>query len=81
MDYKKFIEEQIAAIKKTVGKEKAINALSGGVDSSVVTVLGHRAIGEQLKTVFVDNSLMWIGRIQFNLFSRVHRFHPQGSSR
>jgi len=58
MDYKKFIEEQIAAIKKTVGKEKAINALSGGVDSSVVTVLGHRAIGEQLKTVFVDNSLM-----------------------
>jgi len=58
MDYKKFIEEQIAAIKKTVGKEKAINALSGGVDSSVVTMLGHRAIGEQLKTVFVDNSLM-----------------------
>ena len=58
MDYKKFIEEQIAAIKKTVGKEKAINALSGGVDSSVVTVLGHRAIGDQLRTVFVDNSLM-----------------------
>ncbi len=58
MDYKKFIEEQIASIKKTVGKEKAINALSGGVDSSVVTVLGHRATGEQLKTVFVDNSLM-----------------------
>lgn len=58
MDYKKFIEEQIAQIKKTVGSETAINALSGGVDSSVVTVLGHRAIGKQLKTVFVDNSLM-----------------------
>jgi len=58
MDYKKFIDEQIASIRKTVGKEKAINALSGGVDSSVVTVLGHRAIGRQLKTVFIDNDLM-----------------------
>ncbi|MFH1371613.1 MAG: ExsB family transcriptional regulator [Planctomycetota bacterium] len=58
MDYKKFIEEQIAYIKKTVGQAKAINALSGGVDSSTVTVLGHRAIGKQLKTVFVDNALM-----------------------
>ena len=58
MDYKKFIEEQIADIKKTVGKAKAINALSGGVDSSTVTVLGHRALGEQLTTVFVDNDLM-----------------------
>jgi GMP synthase (glutamine-hydrolysing) len=58
MDYNKFIQDQIAYIKKTVGRAKAINALSGGVDSSVVTVLGHRAIGEQLKTVFVDNALM-----------------------
>jgi len=58
MDYEKFIEEQISDIKKTVGKAIAINALSGGVDSSTVTVLGHRAIGEQLKTIFVDNALM-----------------------
>jgi len=58
LDYTKFIEEQIAEIRHTVGNEKAINALSGGVDSSVVTVLGHRALGEQLKTVFVDNALM-----------------------
>ncbi|MHC4395969.1 MAG: GMP synthase (glutamine-hydrolyzing) [Planctomycetota bacterium] len=58
MDYKKFIEEQIAQIRQTVGKEKAINALSGGVDSSVVTVLGHRALGDQLKTVFIDSALM-----------------------
>lgn len=58
MDYKKFIEEQIANIRETVGKAKAINALSGGVDSSTVTVLGHRAIGKQLKTVFIDNALM-----------------------
>ena len=58
MDCKKFTEEQIAHIKKTVGKEKAINALSGGVDSSLVTVLGHRALNNQLKTIFVDSALM-----------------------
>ncbi len=58
MNYRKFIEDQIAYIKQTVGQAKAINALSGGVDSSAVTVLGHRAIGDQLKTVFVDNALM-----------------------
>lgn len=58
MDYKKFIEEQIAEIKRTVGDAKAINALSGGVDSSLVTVLGRRALGSRLRTVFVDNALM-----------------------
>lgn len=58
MDYQTFIEEQIASIKESVGDNIAINALSGGVDSSVVTILGHRAIGERLKTVFIDNGLM-----------------------
>jgi GMP synthase (glutamine-hydrolysing) len=58
MDYKRFVEEQIADIKQAVGEGKAINALSGGVDSSLVTVLGHRALGEKLRTVFVDNALM-----------------------
>jgi len=58
MDYKKFIEEQIAELKQTVGSNIAINALSGGVDSSVVTVLGHRALGNNLRTVFVDSALM-----------------------
>ena len=65
MDYKKFIEEQIAHIKNTVGQAKAINALSGGVDSSLVTVLGHRALGDQLKTVFIDNALMREGEPQW----------------
>ncbi len=64
MDYKKFIEEQLADIKQTVGDARAINALSGGVDSSTVTVLGHRALGEQLTTVFVDNDLMREGEPQ-----------------
>jgi GMP synthase (glutamine-hydrolysing) len=64
MDYKKFIDEQIQYIKETVSDGIAINALSGGVDSSVVTVLGHRAIGDQLKTIFVDNDLMRRGEPQ-----------------
>jgi len=64
MDYKKFIEEQIAHIKNTVGQAKAINALSGGVDSSLVTVLGHRALGDQLRTVFIDSALMRKGEPQ-----------------
>jgi GMP synthase (glutamine-hydrolysing) len=64
MDCKKFIEEQIAEIKQTVGDSKAINALSGGVDSSLVTVLGHRALGDRLKTVFVDSALMREGEPQ-----------------
>lgn len=64
MDYKAFIEEQIAVIRDTVKDGLAINALSGGVDSSVVTVLGHRALGERLKTVFIDNALMREGEPQ-----------------
>ena len=64
MDCKTFVEEQIAQIKQTVGKATAINALSGGVDSSLVTVLGHRALGEQLKTVFIDSALMREGEPQ-----------------
>lgn len=58
MDYSAFVEEQIAHIKESMGNHLAINALSGGVDSSVVTVLGYRAIGDRLKTVFVENGLM-----------------------
>lgn len=64
MDYEKFIEEQITDIKQTVADAKAINALSGGVDSSLVTVLGHRALGDQLRTVFIDNALMREGEPQ-----------------
>ncbi len=58
MDYKKFVNEQVAEIRRTVGKGIAINALSGGVDSSVCTVLGHRALGKRLITVFIDNGIM-----------------------
>jgi len=58
MNYRAFLEDQIASIREIVGNGMAINALSGGVDSSVVTVLGHRSLKERLKTVFIDNGLM-----------------------
>ncbi|MBU1891149.1 ExsB family transcriptional regulator, partial [Patescibacteria group bacterium] len=58
LNAEKFISEKVMEIRKIVGKGIAINALSGGVDSSVVTALGHRALGERLKTCFIDNGLM-----------------------
>ncbi len=64
MDYGTFIEEQVAELRRAVGSGLAINALSGGVDSSVCTALGHRALGDQLKTVFIDNALMREGEPQ-----------------
>jgi GMP synthase (glutamine-hydrolysing) len=53
-----FITEKIEAIRSIVGEGLAINALSGGVDSSVVTMLGHRALGDRFKTYFIDTGLM-----------------------
>ncbi len=56
-----FINEKVKEIKEAVGDGTAINALSGGVDSSTVTMLGHRALGERLRTVFIENGLMRAG--------------------
>jgi len=53
-----FIKEKVQEIRKAVGKGLAVNALSGGVDSSVVTALGHRALGERLRTYYIDTGLM-----------------------
>ena len=64
MDYSEFVESQVAELKQTVGDSIAINALSGGVDSSVVTALAHKALGSQLKTYFVDSALMREGEPQ-----------------
>jgi GMP synthase (glutamine-hydrolysing) len=52
------IEDAIATVRATVGKDKVLLGLSGGVDSSVVAALLHRAIGDQLTCVFVDNGLL-----------------------
>jgi GMP synthase (glutamine-hydrolysing) len=53
-----FIEESIGRIRDRVGGGKVICALSGGVDSSVVATLIHRAIGDQLTCILVDHGLM-----------------------
>ncbi len=53
-----FIAEQVREISSAVGNGLAVNALSGGVDSSSVTMLGHRALGGRLKTYFIDSGLM-----------------------
>jgi len=53
-----FIRDSIEQIKQQVGKGKVINALSGGVDSSVVATLIHKAIGNQLTCIFVNNGLL-----------------------
>ncbi len=65
-----FIKENVAAIKKQVGKGKVINALSGGVDSAVVATLIHRAIGNQLTCIFVNNGLLRREEVErtFNVF-------------
>lgn len=60
----KYIAEQVDEIRRTVGDGRAINALSGGVDSSTVTMLGHRALGEKLRTIFVENGLMRAGEAE-----------------
>jgi len=58
LDPAQFISEKVTEIRNAVGEGTAINALSGGVDSSVVTILGHRALGLRLRSVFIDNGLM-----------------------
>ena len=58
MDTTKFIEESIKSIKEEVKDEKVIIALSGGVDSSVASILASKAIGNQLEAVFVDHGLL-----------------------
>ncbi len=65
LDTVRFIADQVAAIRAAVGDTgTAINALSGGVDSSVVTLLGHRALGDRLRTVIIENGLMREGELE-----------------
>jgi GMP synthase (glutamine-hydrolysing) len=64
MDCARIAQDQIEELRRTVGEGLAINALSGGVDSSVVTALGHRALGKRVRTVFIDNALMREGEPQ-----------------
>jgi len=53
-----YIEQAVASIREQVGREKVILGLSGGVDSSVAAALIHKAIGDQLTCIFVNNGLL-----------------------
>ncbi|MCL4557876.1 MAG: glutamine-hydrolyzing GMP synthase [Deltaproteobacteria bacterium] len=53
-----FIDRTVAEIRQTVGQDRVIGAISGGVDSTVASVLTRRAIGKRLKLVFIDNGLL-----------------------
>ncbi len=53
-----FVKNSINELKETIGKEKVLCALSGGVDSSVLTILLHKAIGKSLIAIFIDNGLL-----------------------
>lgn len=64
MNPTKFIAEKVEEIRAAVGDGTAINALSGGVDSSVVTLLGHKALGDRLRTLFVQNGIMREGEAE-----------------
>ncbi|MFH1568236.1 MAG: ExsB family transcriptional regulator [Gemmatimonadota bacterium] len=64
LDAKRFIADQVSQIQAAVGSGTAINALSGGVDSSTVTLLGHQALGDRLRTVFVENGIMRQGEAE-----------------
>ncbi len=65
METQSFIEQQCRTISSQVGDSIAINALSGGVDSSVVSMLGYRALGDKLKTYFIDNGIMREGEPEY----------------
>jgi len=59
-----FLEETSAAVRARVGRGQVICGLSGGVDSSTLAVLLHRALGDQLQCIFVDNGLLRQGEAQ-----------------
>ncbi len=70
---KSFVESEIESVRANVGDDRVICALSGGVDSSVVAVLLHKAIGERLHCIFVNNGLLRKGEAE--TVQRVFRDH------
>jgi GMP synthase (glutamine-hydrolysing) len=64
-DAKKFVDNSIKDIRKTIGDSKVISACSGGVDSTVTTALVHKAVGGKLVAVFIDDGLRREGEPEF----------------
>ena len=60
-----FVDSAVDRIRETVGGDRVLCALSGGVDSSVVAALVHKAIGDQLTCLFVDNGLLRAGEAEY----------------
>jgi GMP synthase (glutamine-hydrolysing) len=70
-----YAETAVQQIREQVGKERVICALSGGVDSSVAAALTHRAIGDQLTCIFVDNGVLRAGerdQVEKTFASQMH---------
>ena len=81
-----FIDAAVASIRRQVGTDRVLCALSGGVDSSVVAVLIHRAVGDQLTCLFVDNGLLRAGEAEsvvktFRDAFKIHLVHVDASRR
>ncbi len=80
------IEETVAAVRAQVGTDRVICGLSGGVDSSVVAALLHRAVGDQLTCVFVDHGLLRLDEAEqvvrtFRDHFRVNLIHVDAEDR
>ncbi|MEC0135131.1 glutamine amidotransferase-related protein, partial [Paenibacillus odorifer] len=69
-----FIDEAVQDIRNQVGDKKVLCALSGGVDSSVVAMLIHRAIGDQLTCMFIDHGLLRKGEAESVMETFVGKF-------
>ena len=65
LNVKEFIETTIIEIKEIVGKNKVISACSGGVDSMTATYLLHKAVGDNLIAVFINDGLRREGEPEF----------------
>ena len=70
-----YVDTAVQQIREQVGKERVICALSGGVDSSVAAALTHRAVGDQLTCIFVDNGVLRAGerdQVEKTFASQMH---------